>query len=103
MCGINGILRLDPQGSPPDLAELIRTRDATTSRGPDGSGSWMSPGWDMALGHRRLDILDLSNAGLQPMSTPDGRRSSPTVELLGQFGSDSLPHIHYRVEPRADH
>src|SRR2546422_6500523 len=73
MCGINGILRLDPEADPPDPDELIRTRDAMASRGPDGVGAWISPSCDIGLGHRRLAILDLSDAGLQPMSTPDGR------------------------------
>src|SRR2546426_6977000 len=73
MCGINGILRLDPEADPPDAAELIRTRDAMATRGPDGVGAWISPGCDIGLGHRRLAILDLSDAGLQPMSTPDRR------------------------------
>ena len=73
MCGINGILRLDPGAGPPDPAELIRTRDAMATRGPDGVGAWISPGCEIGLGHRRLAILDLSDAGLQPMSTPDGR------------------------------
>jgi asparagine synthase (glutamine-hydrolysing) len=43
------------------------------NRGPDGVGAWISAGCEIGLGHRRLAILDLSNAGLQPMSTPDGR------------------------------
>ena len=40
-------------------------------RGPDGCGLWEAPG--VVLGHRRLSILDLSEAGRQPMNTPDGR------------------------------
>ncbi len=45
--------------------------DCQRHRGPDGEGLWAAPG--VALGHRRLSILDLSDAGRQPMSTPDGR------------------------------
>lgn len=40
-------------------------------RGPDGSGIWSNE--DIALGHRRLSILDLSDAGRQPMSSADKR------------------------------
>jgi asparagine synthase (glutamine-hydrolysing) len=40
-------------------------------RGPDGEGLWHEPG--VALGHRRLAIIDLSDAASQPMTSPDGR------------------------------
>lgn len=68
MCGINGILRLDRAAPPVDRDELTRTRDRMASRGPDGSGMWCAPDGEIGLGHRRLAIIDLSAAGLQPMS-----------------------------------
>jgi len=73
MCGINGIVRLRPDAPPIDPEELLRTRDAMTLRGPDGAGAWTAPDGRAALASRRLAILDLSPAGAQPMSTPDGR------------------------------
>jgi asparagine synthase (glutamine-hydrolysing) len=73
MCGINGIVGLRPDAPPIDREELLRTRDAMTARGPDGSGVWIAPAGRAALASRRLAILDLSPAGAQPMSTPDGR------------------------------
>jgi len=73
MCGINGILRLCPEAPPLALDELRRTRDAMTRRGPDGSGEWLSPDGLLALGHRRLAIIDLSPTGAQPMTSCDGR------------------------------
>jgi asparagine synthase (glutamine-hydrolysing) len=73
MCGINGILRLDPQAPPPDSEEALRTRDSMTARGPDGAGLWADPNGDIVLAHRRLSIIDLSDAGLQPMASADGR------------------------------
>jgi len=73
MCGINGILRLDDAAPPVDSDELRTTRDAMTSRGPDGEGLWVAAGGDIGLGHRRLAIIDLSDAGLQPMSRAEGR------------------------------
>ncbi len=61
MCGINGIA--GTYGS----AELIeRMTRQLVHRGPDGSGSWEAPG--VRFGHTRLAILDLSEAGRQPMT-----------------------------------
>lgn len=48
------------------LASLAR-------RGPDGSGTWVSPDRSVILGHTRLAIVDLSMAGHQPMKTPDSQ------------------------------
>ena len=73
MCGINGILRLTDTAPPIDRDELLRTRDAMTARGPDGSGAWISADGRAALASRRLAILDLSEAGAQPMLSEDGR------------------------------
>ena len=73
MCGINGILRLDRSAPAVDRGELVRTRDAMASRGPDGAGEWIAADGRIGLGHRRLAILDLSPAGAQPMASKDGR------------------------------
>ena len=72
MCGIAGILnaeagRLD---MPPVLGTMA---DAMSHRGPDDTGQWQSPSGLAGFAHTRLSILDLSSAGHQPMSTPDGR------------------------------
>src|SRR5262245_11355380 len=68
MCGICGVIRID--GGAVDAARVARMRDMMTSRGPDGYG--LSEGHGFALGHRRLAILDLSDAGRQPMANEDG-------------------------------
>ncbi|MEM7234213.1 MAG: asparagine synthase (glutamine-hydrolyzing), partial [Planctomycetota bacterium] len=53
--------------------EYITTaRDTMEHRGPDGAGTWVSPDGRIGLGHRRLSIIDLSEAATQPMSLPDG-------------------------------
>jgi asparagine synthase (glutamine-hydrolysing) len=67
MCGICGVFR--PDGGPVDPERVVRMRDAMTPRGPDGFGLEHGPGF--ALGHRRLSIIDLSDAGHQPMSNED--------------------------------
>ena len=73
MCGINGIVRLSAAAPPIDREEVLRIRDAMTSRGPDGAGLWASDDGRAALASRRLAILDLSAAGDQPMASQDGR------------------------------
>ena len=54
--------------------ELIGMRDRMVTRGPDDAGifTYRDPRLSVALGHRRLSILDLSSLGHQPMSTADG-------------------------------
>lgn len=47
--------------------------NAVAHRGPDDSGAWLDPEAGVALGHRRLSILDLSVEGHQPMRSHDGR------------------------------
>jgi asparagine synthase (glutamine-hydrolysing) len=69
MCGISGELRFD--GSAPDLAAVARMMDAMRRRGPDHGGSF-SDG-PLAFGHRRLSIIDLSEAADQPMHDADLR------------------------------
>ncbi|OBK98472.1 asparagine synthase (glutamine-hydrolyzing) [Mycobacterium asiaticum] len=63
MCGAAGEVRLD--GQVPDVAAVAAMAAVLSPRGPDGAGSW-SQG-RVALGHRRLSIIDLSEAGAQPM------------------------------------
>jgi asparagine synthase (glutamine-hydrolysing) len=69
MCGICGYLNLS--GAPADAALAGRMARAIAHRGPDGEGQWADG--PLALGHRRLAILDLSAAGAQPMLSADGR------------------------------
>ena len=67
MCGATGEVRLD--GQPPDVAAVSAMAEAMAPRGPDAAGVW-SQG-RVALGHRRLKIIDLSEAGAQPMVDSD--------------------------------
>lgn len=75
MCGINGIFAYAAQAPLVDSAELKRVRDTMKARGPDGAGLWLSEDNRLGLGHRRLAIIDLSEAGAQPMHSADGRFS----------------------------
>jgi asparagine synthase (glutamine-hydrolysing) len=69
MCGIAGRLEFEP-GQRADPSLVQRMCDAIAHRGPDDAGVW-SHG-PVALGHRRLSIIDLSPAGHQPMASADG-------------------------------
>ena len=70
MCGICGIASADREYAIGE-STLYAMRDILSHRGPDDAGHYLAPG--IALGSRRLAILDLSNRGHMPMSTPDGR------------------------------
>jgi asparagine synthase (glutamine-hydrolysing) len=74
MCGISGFWRPSGSASPEALrAASNRMTDAIRHRGPDGHGCWVDPSAGVALGHRRLAIVDLSEAGAQPMPSAGGR------------------------------
>jgi asparagine synthase (glutamine-hydrolysing) len=85
VCGIAGFLRLGQQEQGPRLSQAVL--EVLRHRGPDDHGWLLSSPTEFRLGkgtlpafdaevillHRRLSILDLSQAGWQPMGTPDGR------------------------------
>lgn len=74
MCGIAGLLDPGWNGSREQLEQLAgRMADAVAHRGPDDRGGWADPAAGLALGHRRLAVIDLSPAGHQPMVSADGR------------------------------
>jgi asparagine synthase (glutamine-hydrolysing) len=66
MCGVCGIV-----GSS-DRSVIERMTASLAHRGPDGDGVEIFPEADVALGHRRLSVIDLSPRGRQPMSNEDG-------------------------------
>ncbi len=72
MCGILGIVNIENR-HPVDPAMLQDMARTMTHRGPDGAGVWIQPNAQCGLAHRRLSIVDLSDAGHQPMATPDER------------------------------
>ncbi len=84
MCGIAGFAG---DGDKADLEAMTR---AVAHRGPDGEGTWHNKDRTVALAHRRLAIIDLSEAAGQPMRGPNGTaiihngevfRSGPPKEL----------------------
>lgn len=89
MCGINGIFAYHYAANPIDPAELERTRDYMAARGPDGAGRWVDGEGRIGFGHRRLSIIDLSEAGAQPMASADGR-------LVITFNGEIYNHVALR-------
>ncbi|MGY3587837.1 asparagine synthase (glutamine-hydrolyzing) [Bradyrhizobium sp. USDA 4341] len=69
MCGIAGILHRD--GRPASITTLTAMTDIIAHRGPDGEGHYCNG--PVGLGHRRLSIIDLTDAARQPMEMRDGR------------------------------
>ncbi len=70
MCGIGGQFAYHGQALSEDLAPLERMSLRMRPRGPDGSGMLVSDDRRVGLVHRRLAIIDLSEAGVQPMHDP---------------------------------
>lgn len=72
MCGLAGFVT--PAGLGPGAASVLTAMtDAIARRGPDDAGQWLDQKAGVALGHRRLAIIDLSPAGHQPMSGEEQR------------------------------
>lgn len=72
MCGIAGFLETRPGNLPLEATARVMA-DAVRHRGPDDVGVWSDADAGIALGHRRLSIVDLSPAGHQPMLSDSGR------------------------------
>lgn len=72
MCGINGFYNFAGVRLHEPFAAVERMNEVVRHRGPDDRGCWADNEAGLFMGHRRLSILDLSEAGRQPMVTPKG-------------------------------
>lgn len=88
MCGIVGYWSTNAGSEERIVREMARR---IVHRGPDADGVWLDEAAGLALGHRRLSILDLSEAGAQPMVSVDGR-------LVLVFNGEIYNHRSLRVE-----
>jgi len=90
MCGIAGCI--DPFVREEVLGRTIQGMIAPLNhRGPDDEGVWLDQSAGVALGHKRLSILDLSPAGHQPMISPGGR-------YVVVFNGEIYNHLELRKE-----
>ena len=91
MCGITGFWDA-PARLEGELNEMARSMaNAIAHRGPDDSGAWADAQAGIALGHRRLSIIDLSPAGHQPMASSSGR-------FVMAFNGEIYNHLELRAE-----
>src|SRR2546427_1284637 len=95
MCGIAGIVKLDPRDAVEET-RLKRMCDTLRHRGPDDEGFFVDG--PVGLGNRRLAIVDLSPAGHQPMQTLDG---SACLTYNGEFYNHQR--FRRRLEARGVH
>jgi len=72
MCGLSAEFAYAEAAAPVSRERLERASAAMAARGPDGAGLWISDDARVGFAHRRLAIVDLSDAGAQPMATADG-------------------------------
>ena len=91
MCGITGYLSRTTLARE---ATAVAMAARMTHRGPDAAGVWIDESAGIALAHRRLSILDLSEAGHQPMISADGR-------LVLVFNGEIYNHHALRAEVEA--
>src|SRR5687768_6469293 len=92
MCGFAGLLKTSGDTRSETLCGAVQGMAETVRhRGPDDSGVWVDPAVGVALGFRRLAILDLTEAGHQPMLSRDG-------QLVLVFNGEIYNHDELRAE-----
>jgi asparagine synthase (glutamine-hydrolysing) len=89
MCGLVGSYR--PEGGAAGEEVIVRLRDRMAHRGPDGARFWREARGRASLGHRRLSIIDLSDAAAQPMSNAAG-------DVVLVFNGEIYNHAELRAE-----
>jgi asparagine synthase (glutamine-hydrolysing) len=94
MCGIAGTLSLDPTTFRVTPEHVDRMRETLVHRGPDGADTWVDADGRIGLGFRRLAIIDLSEAAMQPMANEDG-----SIRLV--FNGEIYNHADIRRELEA--
>lgn len=74
MCGVTGFFSPSGHWDVDEMRRIVGVMtNRLTHRGPDAGGNWVDAQHGIALGHRRLSIIDLSDAGAQPMVSANGR------------------------------
>ena len=82
MCGLVALFAYGAGAGPIAPAELRAIRDRMERRGPDGAGEWFSADGRLALGHRRLSIIDLRSIADQPMAHDTSHESGGRLRIV---------------------
>ncbi len=104
MCGIVGIVEVHSNEPRIEYPLLKKMSDVIEHRGPDSEGQWVADDKRCGLAFRRLSIIDLSDAGNQPMQTDDGRY---TIVFNGEIYNHldirkELEELGYKYRSRTD-
>uniref|UniRef100_A5WC05 asparagine synthase (glutamine-hydrolyzing) n=1 Tax=Psychrobacter sp. (strain PRwf-1) TaxID=349106 RepID=A5WC05_PSYWF len=91
MCGLTGFMKGTSFSPEMPFRILKKMTDSIDHRGPDSEGHWIDEDNKIAIGHRRLSILDLSDAGHQPMLSDDNR-------YVIAFNGELYNHLEIRSE-----
>ncbi len=91
MCGIVGALSFNGNGFRVAEPYVTKMREMVVHRGPDGGDTWVDDEGRVGLGFRRLAIIDLSDAAMQPMANEDG-----SIRLV--FNGEIYNHAEIRAE-----
>ena len=91
MCGIAGIIKNQNSDSLDLKYQIKKMSSSIEHRGPDNSDYWLDNNSGVALGHQRLSVIDLSNAGNQPMQFVNGR-------FVISFNGEIYNHLEIRKE-----
>ena len=107
MCGIAVVATSRGKRPPWSRAHVERMRDALAHRGPDGAGLWESPAGHITLAHRRLAVLDPTDAGAQPMTWPHDAPPRWVLSYNGELYNDAdlraaLERLGVRLRTRCD-
>ena len=98
MCGIAGVFAFRGSDFRASEEYVTRMRETVHHRGPDGGRTWVSDDGAVGLGFRRLAIVDLDDAAMQPMANEDG-----TVRLLFNGEVYNHPEIRRELEATGRH
>lgn len=102
MCGIAGIVHLRNGNAGALDRALAVMGDLIAHRGPDGSGQWESADGSAGLAHRRLSIIDLSEAASQPMVGPNGTVIAHNGEVYNYLELREALGDHWRFRSTSD-